>query len=1578
MIRRVSVVLAAIAVLLSVLPVVPALALEESPDIEATESWWVEWLAAFDLNGNLIDDAAESVALNAIASGNAEELVPVIATFSGAPSEAKVAGLLARLEAGPDAYTFKTQPMVDLDVPARNLLALATEPGLVAVEHDRELKPALNVSSPSTQSNNGSAPHDFHNGKTAEDLGYVGEDMVVAVLDTGVTTLHEAFAGKWIAGAEVAPQVPLYCVDPQDDNGHGTHVASTAVGSMPADDLFGTAMGAKLVEVKIAVSGATGGVGPVSVGSSNRGFEFVKLYNDALESGTPLCGPSDDHIDVATLSFGSLGRGGPNAGTTEAFIDDLVGSGVAVTVAVGNCGPVASATCTFSDTDNGISSPGNAAGAISVASSNDINTVNRNDDIISAFSSRGPNSAGSADSTAGGATSAGNLFDRYRKPEIAAPGQNIVAADIAPGGTTSNSGTSMAAPHMAGIAALLLEAGEDAKAETGGVNLMASTGNGYVGGSYVKGIYPVRDAVIHSTDYKSADAVEKWTGPNSKGLQWNNAWGYGQVDAFAALCWAWDNVLAPGGATRPPDVADTCASPPPPPPLGSRCSLNFGVLTLSDARGDAGFVGVAVAPPEYDVHELRISEPSELGPGKILFKLKMASLEDVPPDTTWPVVFKDHLGADRWVRMATDPTGVVSFASGIGTNPGLIAGTPPAPNPGMAADPQSSFDPDGTIWIIVDRADIGGLDPGDTIGMFQTRIRVQAGTSSVTPDNMPDDLSFVGSYTLVGSENCADNDDPVAVDDVAETLEDVPVTIDVLANDSDPDDGDTISIVELSGGAFGSTTDNGDGTVTYTPNPNANGVDEFTYTISDGKGGMDSAKVTVTVTAVPDDPVAVDDSAATEPETPVTIEVLFNDFDVDGDALSVVSVTAPGSGTAIINADDTITYTPDAGFEGPDSFVYTIDDGTGRTDSATVSVDVKARTCFGDPFFEDVEDGVHPGWSFETAIDHTGSYNWMETLDPFAESPDNSFSSDAQTSILVKDDRLISPSFDVSEFSELTFWHRFSFAEGTGGPVDGGVLEVSTDGGSTWADIEEAAGVFVTGGYNGTMRTSGSVIPGRDAWVSFSTFIDANDPVVVDLGGLAGETIRLRWRLTLDATIVAGAVTNPWFIDDIGVSDLVVDCPTLPEANDDEATVGVGGTVNIDVLANDSDPEGALDVSIETAPSNGTATVVGPSGSQTIDYAHDGGASTTDEFIYGITDPDGNFDSAVVSITVNQAPAALDDEASVERGESVNIEVLTNDSDPEGDPLDVSIETDPSHGTAVVETDGTITYDNGGSPVNSDEFTYRITDPFGNFDVATVTISITPPPPEGGGKVTGGGWLATDEAGKLNFGFNAEDQGEEGLHGNLQLNDKDVAVKIHADELTSIGALVEECGSVGGPDAMEFRMTGKFNAVDGATFRICVEDNGEPGQQSNTETPDAFYLECLTGCAYDTGARTPEDKIDGGNIQIHEAPAESAEGSSEEGSDSASVLILDPLLASEAGVGTLFQVTIRAYGTDGELIAGVPIDLIVNSGGIETTLSGVSDLTGLVTFQLVVPAAGFDLEARTGSLGSNFVNISVL
>jgi VCBS repeat-containing protein len=179
------------------------------------------------------------------------------------------------------------------------------------------------------------------------------------------------------------------------------------------------------------------------------------------------------------------------------------------------------------------------------------------------------------------------------------------------------------------------------------------------------------------------------------------------------------------------------------------------------------------------------------------------------------------------------------------------------------------------------------------------------------------------------------NDAPIAVDDTATTPEDTAVVLNLVANDSDVDSS-TLSIVSLSAPLHGSAVLNADGTVTYTPDANYFGTDSFTYRSNDGQtDSANVATVSITITPVNDAPIAVDDTATTPEDTLVVLDLLANDSDADSSTLSVVSLSAPLHGSAVLNADGTVSYTPDANYFGTDSFTYRTNDG--QTDSANVA-----------------------------------------------------------------------------------------------------------------------------------------------------------------------------------------------------------------------------------------------------------------------------------------------------------------------------------------------------------------------------------------------------------------------------------------------------------------------------------------------------------------------------------------------------------------------------------------------------------------------------------------------------------------
>ncbi|MBL4613139.1 MAG: tandem-95 repeat protein, partial [Emcibacter sp.] len=203
------------------------------------------------------------------------------------------------------------------------------------------------------------------------------------------------------------------------------------------------------------------------------------------------------------------------------------------------------------------------------------------------------------------------------------------------------------------------------------------------------------------------------------------------------------------------------------------------------------------------------------------------------------------------------------------------------------------------------------------------------------------------TLTVTGS-----NDGPVVnVVDLGGISEDSSVTFsatDLLANSTDVD-GDSLSVMDVTvDAAYGTVTDNGDGTYTFSPAADYNGAGiPLNFNVSDGTTSTSGTAV-IDVTAVNDGPVARDDVAETNEDNSLTIDVLANDTDVDGDSLSVTSATVnTGQGTVSINDDGTLNYDPGSSYDGlavgetaSVEISYEISDGQGGTATATTDVTV--------------------------------------------------------------------------------------------------------------------------------------------------------------------------------------------------------------------------------------------------------------------------------------------------------------------------------------------------------------------------------------------------------------------------------------------------------------------------------------------------------------------------------------------------------------------------------------------------------------------------------------------------------------
>ena len=204
-----------------------------------------------------------------------------------------------------------------------------------------------------------------------------------------------------------------------------------------------------------------------------------------------------------------------------------------------------------------------------------------------------------------------------------------------------------------------------------------------------------------------------------------------------------------------------------------------------------------------------------------------------------------------------------------------------------------------------------------------------------------------GETASVSVEVESGNQPPVADAGSAETV-DVGETTTLDGSASLDGDGDTLSYAwSISAAPTGSTAALSSPSMAMTDlTPDVAGDFVVELTVSDGNGGMSTASVTITANGLP---TATDDTAMTDEDTPVDVDVLTNDTDPEAGPLILTSVTSPNNGTAMIDdqgttgpGDDVINYAPASNYDGSDSFDYTVTDSNGATDTATVTVTISA------------------------------------------------------------------------------------------------------------------------------------------------------------------------------------------------------------------------------------------------------------------------------------------------------------------------------------------------------------------------------------------------------------------------------------------------------------------------------------------------------------------------------------------------------------------------------------------------------------------------------------------------------------
>ncbi|MFW1626330.1 tandem-95 repeat protein [Vibrio parahaemolyticus] len=617
--------------------------------------------------------------------------------------------------------------------------------------------------------------------------------------------------------------------------------------------------------------------------------------------------------------------------------------------------------------------------------------------------------------------------------------------------------------------------------------------------------------------------------------------------------------------------------------------------------------------------------------------------------------------------------------------------------------------------LIIDKGNGTLVDNGDGTWTFTPQIDDDTEVSFTFDIIDDEDLVVSGSANL---DILPINDAPNAENDVITTEEDTAVTIDVLVNDSDVE-GDALSIQSASVPKEQGTVEVVDGKLVFTPAENFNGEATISYIVTDGDL-TDEAKVSVTVTPVNDSPVAVDDTTSIQEDTAVTIDVLTNDTDVDGDKLSIESASVPKEQGTVEVVDGKLVFTPAENFNGHAEITYTVTDGE-LTDEAKVTVTVNpvndAPTIKVDAVESITEDAVNTDTVVATlTVRDTDTPEDQLTVS--LENNSNGYF------VLVGDEvKLTQAGVDAVNSDELNLKGLTISAS-----VSDGVNPTASDSDSLIVNrvndaptVENAiADQVLSEDFDAYTIDLNEVFKDTDSSLEFSAS-DNNSIQISIVNGVATITPTADWNgketITFTATDPSGeSISQRVDFTVAPVADIVADKATVVE---DTPTI-------IKVLGNDTFEGDGKVVSLDAnnGPANGSVSV-NPDGSVT--YTPNDNYQGTDSFTYIVTSG-GVSESTTVSVDVtpvNDAPVAKDDIATTQEDTAVTIDVLPNDTDVDGDKLSIQSASVPEAQGKVEIVEGKLVFTPAENFNGDAEITYTVTD--GQLtDEAKVTVTVNP------------------------------------------------------------------------------------------------------------------------------------------------------------------------------------------------------------------------------------------------------------
>ncbi|QNM98753.1 tandem-95 repeat protein [Chitinimonas koreensis] len=562
------------------------------------------------------------------------------------------------------------------------------------------------------------------------------------------------------------------------------------------------------------------------------------------------------------------------------------------------------------------------------------------------------------------------------------------------------------------------------------------------------------------------------------------------------------------------------------------------------------------------------------------------------------------------------------------------------------------------------------------------------------------------------------NDAPELGDAAYRLDEDDELRLDLAALGRDAD-GDALQIEIVDGPAHGRLTHHADGSYHYVPDADFNGEDHFTFRLNDGREASRLATVQLTVDPLDDLPQADDVTLTLAEDGSLAIDLARLGRDVDGDALHVELVVAPGHGRLVREADGRYRYTPDADFNGEDHFGYTVSDGHGTSNVGTVRLTItavndaavalndSATTQQGQPVRidvlandRDVDNAAgglpaNAGLTTRVVVQPLHGKLAANTDGSLTYTPDAGFYGADSFSYVANDGQadsvLASVAITVEAGNRAPVAKNASYTLQEDGSLKLDLRTLGSD-----PDGNALTPTIVANPKNGTLTRNAD---GSYTYVPKAHY-NGNDSFTFTVS---------------DGSLTSNIAT---------VSLCIAAVNDAPVAKNASFTLQEDGSLKLDLRSLGSDAEGStLTAAIVAQPKNGTLT---RNADGTYTYVPKADYNGSDSFSYTVSDGSLVSNTATVSLAiaaVNDAPVAKNASFALAEDGSLKLDLRSLGSDAEGSALTAVIVAEPKNGTLTRNADGTYTYVPKADYNGSDSFTFTVND--GGLTSAVATVSLT-------------------------------------------------------------------------------------------------------------------------------------------------------------------------------------------------------------------------------------------------------------